>query len=290
MRILVYCLCAIFCIIGSVSAQTAPAAAPAAPAPPELGWKHSLVTAVTINQVAFTDWAQGGTNSLSWGATADGKSVDEMESVRWSNAYRFAFGQARIGTQGTRKTDDRIELEAVLTYKAGWLVEPYFGASLKSQFAPGYTYDAANVKTQVSKFFDPAYLVQSAGAAYQPAPEVKTRLGVGLREIVTSQFTMYADDPATTKIEKTSVKGGLESVTNVDLKIDDNVLFSTQLELFDAFQKLDQVIVRSTSSVTAKAGKFVTVILSLQLINERQVTPRTQVQQTLGIGASFTLF
>ncbi|MGD0339489.1 MAG: DUF3078 domain-containing protein [Bacteroidota bacterium] len=269
-----------------VDAQTQSTPPPA----PEYGWKHTLMTALTINQVAFTDWVQGGTNSLSWGASADGKSVNEMETLQWSNGYRFAFGQVRLGDQGTKKTDDKIDLETILIYKTVGCIQPFVAATLKTQFAPGYSYDANNVRTQVSAFFDPAELVQSTGVEYQPAKEVKTRLGLALREVLTSKFTRYADDPKTTTIEKTSVRGGLESATNVEFLIDDNVLFTTQLELFSAFKNLDEVIVRTNSSIMAKVGKYITVVLNLQLINERQITPRTQAKQTLGLGVSYRLF
>ncbi len=282
----IFLFLSVFSLALCVEAQTQPIPPPA----PEYGWKHTLMTALTINQTAFTDWAQGGVNSLSWGATADGKSIDNMETMQWLNVYHFAFGQTRVGDQGTKKTDDKIELESILTYKTGGYIEPYVAATLKTQFAPGYTYDANNARTQVSNFFDPAYLVQSAGAFYQPTKEVKTRLGLALREVLTSQFTGYADDPKTTTVEKSSVNVGLESVTNVEFLLDDNVLFTTQLELFSAFKKLDEVIVRTNSSIMAKVGKYITVALNLQLINERQITPRTQVKQTLGMGVSYTIF
>ena len=273
-----------------VKAQTEPAPPPAAPPPPVYGWTHGLVSAFTLNQVAFTDWAQGGVNTLSWNATADGKSVDEMEILRWFNGYRLGFGQARMGEQGTKKTDDKIELESMLSYKTGGYIEPYVAATLKTQFAPGYTYDADNVATQVSAFFDPAYLVQSAGLGYQPNKIIRTRFGLALREVLTSQYAAYADDPKTTTIEKSSVSGGLESVTNIDLPIDENVMFTSQLELFSAFKQMDEVIMRNTTSLAAKVGKYVIVVLNVQLINEKQITPRTQVKQTLGIGVSYTVF
>jgi hypothetical protein len=270
-------LCFLF-LAGHVEAQTEATPPPA----PVYGWTHGLVSALTLNQVAFTDWAQGGVNALSWNALADGKSVDEMEVLHWFNGYRFGFGQARMGDQGTKKTDDKIELESILMYKTGGYFEPYVAATLKTQFAPGYTYDANNVATQVSAFFDPAYLIQSAGIGYQPDKIIRTRFGLALREVLTSQFAAYADDPKTTEIEKSSVSIGMESVTNVELSIDDNVLFTTQLELFSAFKQLDEVIVRNTSTLAAKVGKYVTVLLNVQLINEKQITPRTQVKQTLG--------
>jgi len=257
--------------------------------PPELGWKHSAVAGLTATQVTFTDWAQGGDNALAYALSIDGKSTLEEQTIGWANACKFAFGQTRLGDQGLRKTDDRIDLESVLTYKLGGNVKPYAAATLKSQFAKGFTYDADGVKTAVSKFFDPAYLTQSVGALYQPAPEVKTRLGVGLREVLTSDFPVYADDPATLAVEKTRVDGGLESVTDLEWHLEDNLLLTAKLELFAPLKTLDQIVARNEYLLAAKVSKYVTVNLNVQLINERRTTPRTQVKETLALGVSYTL-
>ena len=105
-----------------------------APPPP---WKHSVVSGLTLTQVSFTDWAQGGENALSYTLSVDGKSVYDNDKTNWSNAYKLAFGQTRLGDQGLRKTDDKIDLENVLTYKLGDYVNPYAAATMKTQFARG---------------------------------------------------------------------------------------------------------------------------------------------------------
>ena len=257
---------------------------------PEYGWKHNLVSGLTLTQVAFTDWAQGGENALSYTLSADGKSEDDQEPTNWITTYKFAFGQTRLGSQGLRKTDDLIDLSTVLTFKLNTYINPYVAATFKTQFAKGYMYDAMGVETEVSKFLDPAYLTQSAGLGYQPTKEFRTRLGAGLREVITDQFNQYADDPATVEVEKTSVDGGLESVSNIDLAIDDNVLFTTQLELFAPFKRLDEVVVRSTTAITGKVNKYITAIFALQLINEKRISPKTQVKESIAIGLSYTIF
>ncbi len=256
---------------------------------PPYGWHHGIVAALTATQVSYTDWAQGGDNALAYALSLDGKSVNDAMTTNWSNSYKFAFGQARLGSQGLRKTDDRIALETVFMYKLNSYVNPYASATLLTQFVTGYKYDAAGGKTAVSKFFDPGYLTQTAGVGFSPTPEVKTRLGAGLREIITSEFPSYADDPKTVAIEKTSVKGGLESVTDIEWHLDDNLLFTAKLEMFAPFITLDQIVVRSGNTLVAKVNKYVTVNLDVQLINERQVTPRTQVKETLAIGFSYAL-
>ena len=250
---------------------------------PEYGWKHNLVSGLTLTQVAFTDWVQGGENALAYALTLEGKSVQDLETTTWGTSYKFAFGQTRLGDQGLRKTDDRIDLETILTYKVGVYINPYGAATFKSQFAKGYMYDAAGAKTPVSKFWDPAYLTQSVGAGYQPLPEVKTRIGAALREIVTQDFNGYADG------KKTKVDGGLESVTDVEWKLDDNILLKSKLELFSPFETMDEIVLRSDNSIVAKVSKYVSVNLNVQFINEPKVSPRTQIKETLAIGLSYTL-
>jgi hypothetical protein len=274
--------------VGIVKAQDTTAQSP--PPPPPYGWKHSLIAGLTLTQVAFTDWAQGGENALSYTFNADGKSVDDELTSNWITAYKFAFGQTRLGNQGLRKTDDIIDFSSVYTYKLGTYINPYAAVTLKSQFAKGYVYDAAGTETTVSKFFDPGYLTQSVGVGYQPTKEVKTRLGIALREILTDQFNQYADDPATAEIEKTAVDGGLESVTNIEFQLDDNILFKSDLELFAPVKRLDEVVVRSTTTITGKVNKYISAIFGLQLINEKRVSPRTQVKESISLGLSYTLF
>ena len=246
-------------------------------------WKHSLVSALTLTQVSFSNWTQGGENSLSYALSAEGQSTQALPQTNWVTSYKFAFGQARLGDQGLRKTDDKIDIQTILTYKLDTLLNPYVAGTLKSQFAKGYTYDNAGTATEVSAFFDPAYLTQTAGFEYHPIPEVKTRLGAGLREILTSQFTAYSGG------KKSEVDGGLESVTEVTWTLDENILLSAKVELFDPFKTMDQVVVRSDNTIAAKVSKFVTVNFNVQLINERKVSPRTQVKQTLALGLSYAI-
>lgn len=256
---------------------------------PTYGWTHGMVGGVTLTQVAYTDWAQGGENSLAWTLTLEGKSANDQQDLNWANSYKFGFGQTRLGSQGIRKTDDRIDLESVLTYKMGTYVNPYAAASFKSQFARGYKYDSGGGQTAVSEFFDPAYLTQSVGVGYQPIPEVKTRLGAALREIVTSTFTAYADDPATNTIEKTRVDGGLESVTEVEWKLAGNILLTSKLEMFSPFRTPGEIVVRSDNTIAAKVNQYISVNLNVQLINEKIISPRTQIKQALAIGLSYVL-
>lgn len=256
------------------------------------GWKHSVVSGLNLTQVSLKDWAQGGENALAWTLRLDGLSKLDDTSFVWGNSYKMSYGQAKLGSETTRKTEDRLELESVFTYKLGTEVNPYVGATLKTQFAEGVTIDANGVATPISKFFDPAYLMQGAGFGYRPSPAIKTRLGAALREIITSTYTSYANDPSTPVDQrvKTRVDGGVESVTDAELKLDDNLLLRSKLELFAPARKIREVTMRMDNTLTANVSKYVVVILNVQLINDPNTSTRTQEKEVLALGLTFTLF
>jgi hypothetical protein len=253
------------------------------------GWTHTVVTGLNLTEVAFKDWAQGGQNALAYTLWLSGRSVQDMEKTNWSNGYRFAFGQARLSDQGLRKTDDEIFFESLLTYKLWTYINPYASFIARTQFAKGFEYPGGT-EVGVSKFFDPASFTQSVGAAYKPIPEVVTRLGIGVREVVASQFaSLYTDDPSTAETEKVKIRGGIESVTNVEWSFAENMQFKAGLELFAPFRTLDEIIVRNDYSISAKVNKYVVVGFNVQLINDVTTTRRTQIKQVLAIGVSYTL-
>jgi hypothetical protein len=268
------------------------APAPQKPDSSKWGWKHSVVSGLTLTQVSLKDWAQGGEDALAWTIRLYGLSKLEDTSYFWGNSYKMTYGQARLGNQTTRKTEDRLEFESVFTYKLGTEINPYISATLKTQFTEGIMIDGSGNSTPVSKFFDPAYLTQSAGFGYRPSATIKSRLGAGIREIVTSTYTSYANDPSTPLSQrvKTRVDGGIESVTDAELKLDDNLLFRSKLELFAPIRKLGEITMRMDNTLTANVSKYIVVILNVQLINDVNATSRLQEKEVLAIGLSYTLF
>jgi hypothetical protein len=258
--------------------------------PDSLGpWNHRVIGTFTFTQVSYSNWAQGGQSALAYTATLDGRTQHNSEKTNWATTYKFAYGQTSVADQGFRKTDDKVDLQSVFTYKYGSYINPYVSATLKTQFAQGLKYDNEGHGTVVSAFFDPAFLTQAAGVGYQPLEVVKSRFGAALREIITSKFRGYSDDPTTTRIENVKIEGGVEWVTEVAWNIDDNALLSCKLELFSPIKKVNQVVVRGDNTLAVKVGKYITVNLNVQFINEQPVTPKTQVKQSLAVGLSYAL-
>lgn len=255
-----------------------------------VGWSLNLVSGLNLTQVAYKDWTQGGEDALAYTASITGGAIHLTEQTEWSNFLKLAYGQSKLGTQSIRKTDDEIYFESLFIYLLGTHINPYGSFTLRTQFAPGYEYPTDTTRFQVSKFFDPAYMTQSVGFAWQPDPIITTRLGVGVREVITSQFNQYADDHATPlEIEKIRIQGGLESVTSLAWEFAENMLLTSRLELFAPFKTLDQIIVRNDNLIAMKVNKYVTANFNLVLVNDVNVSSRTQMKETLSIGFSYTI-
>jgi hypothetical protein len=253
-------------------------------------WKHSVTAGITATQVSYTDWAQGGENALAWSTTLNGKSIYQQPLYLWTNTYSLAYGNTKLGTQGVRKTDDKIDIASEFKYLLGTFVNPYVAATFKTQFTTGYSYDNGGVGTPISNFFDPAYVTQSAGAGYQPIPEVKTRIGGALRETFAQEYSpVYTGKPISNSVTS-KVEGGLESVSEVDARLQDNLFLKAKLELFSAFENMQEVVVLSDNTLTAKINKYFSANLNVQLKHEKRVSPRTQIKQTIALGISYVLF
>jgi hypothetical protein len=253
------------------------------------GWKVSAVVGAGLSQAAFSNWAQGGENSFAYTLSGLVNGTLHGDRTRWSNTLSLRYGQAKIGSDEAKKTDDEIYFESIFVYRAWEPFHPYAAATLRTQFAPGYNYPDNAPRVRVSKFFDPAYLTESAGMIYEPSSIFSSRLGVAMREVITSEFPQYADDPSTLDIETTRFDVGLEWVSTLNYEFLPNMVYITRLELFAPFDEFDRVVVRWDNVISGKINNWFTVNLGVQVLNDVNVTPRTQLKQTLTLGVSYQL-
>jgi hypothetical protein len=255
--------------------------------PPKYGWQKSMVGGINLTQTSFDNWVQGGENQLAWQINLNGKFVNDQEKTNWANTGKFTYGNTKSGKEQAKKSIDEIKLESVLTYKLGVLINPFVAVTGETQFAPGYNY-GTTPKTQLSAFMDPGYLRESAGVGFKPNEIVKTRLGVALKQTITSDYPApYADDPKTTKIEKIKNEVGGESVTDVSWKISENSLFTSKLELFSALKSLEETDVNWDNVLTTKISKYFNVNFNFKLFYDRDISKMRQIKQAIALGVSY---
>ena len=136
--------------------------------------------------------------------------------------------------------------------------------------------------TAVSAFLDPGFFTQSIGAAYTPAAGIKTRLGIAMREVLTSKYNQYSGGA------KSQVWGGGESVTDAKWEFAQNMAADLPARDLRAIQSgLAIVFVRFDNTIAAKVNEYVNVSFNVQTVYDGSVSGHMQVKQVLAIGLSY---
>lgn len=254
-------------------------------------WTPSLVTSLGINQIAFSNWVKGGENSIAWTIIGDFH-YDKICAADWSfkNSVKATYGRSKIGGGAYRTTDNDLYIENVASYNLGWAVSPFISNSIRTQLASGFDYKVTPEK-EIANFFDPGYITQTIGFTYDKHQNIITRLGLGFQEIITNKFNQYSDDPTTkSEVEKFKFETGIESVTDADIKLDENIVYKSKLRLFSQFKSLDVWDVRWDNIIAAKITKYISVNFGYLLVYEKAQSPRTQIKEGLQVGFVYTVF
>lgn len=264
------------------------------PPPPQKTWLPSGVLGLNLSQLALVNWSQGGEEALAFTFySAFGLNYYDAPWA-FENKLKLAFGRTKLGSNDFRTTDNEFFLENLLTYNAGWFANPYFSNTVRTVLAKGYKYDDDDNSVYISNFFDPGYINQSIGLAYKASENFTTRLGVGFQETIVSTDSFAVnynvDDLNTTKVEKFKFDTGIESVSNFNVKLDDDLLYTSELRLFGTFDQLDVWDVRWDNILTAQVTKLINVNLNVLIIYDADQIAKTQLKEALQLGITYTIF
>ena len=254
----------------------------------DFGMAHQVIAGLNITQNTYKNWAAGGEDALAYTLTVNSKLEKNQSKYIWTATGDFAFGQTKLGDDPIRNAVDKISIEGLYTHKLGTFVNPYVGLGFDTQFAKGYDY-SASPKEAKSNFIDPLYIMGGAGAGFFLKPDLTTRLGLAFKETIADKYAVfYIDANDSTKTSR--FETGIESVTDYSVKLGENLLYETRLGLFSAFEHVDVVDIKWDNTWTAQVAKYVNVNLTLLVYYDEDIVKKTQIQETLAIGLTYTIF
>ena len=255
-------------------------------------WTPSLIVSANLSQVAFNNWSKGGENSLAYSFGVDWV-MEYQSDGKWSfkNQLKGDWGQSQTGDEIAKVTSNNAFNETVFFYDAGWVVEPYASNLIRTPITNGFDYGTVP-ETQIVAFFDPGYVTQSIGFAYEKSDVFQTRLGLAFEESFASKFALqYTDDPETSvDVEKFKFETGLESITDVKYEAFENVLYKGKLRLFSGFDRLDTWDVAMDNTITAKVNSWLNVNFTYLIVYKVSESIKTQTQQAIQVGITYSLF
>ena len=288
-------------IAGSTMAQSS--------APVDTSWKKGGMGSINFNQVALSNWAAGGENSMSGAAFLSLFANYAKDRLSWDNQLDLAYGLLKSGDAKVRKNEDKIDLNSKVGYKVSANSKFYytFLFNFKSQFENGYYYkNDTLLKYPISKFLAPGYLLYSIGIDYKPDDAFSLYLSpltgrtIIVNDDMLSQAGAFGVDPG--KKSLTQLGAYLRAMYKKDVFT--NVNFQTKLELFSNYLDNPQnIAVNHEILIAMKVNKFITANIGTQMIyddiipvtviketsgvKEAKTGPRLQFKEVFGIGLSY---
>jgi hypothetical protein len=271
-----------------------------------VGWKKSLLVDVTTTQTAYSDsWVGGEAGSLNWVSNLNGTAEKQMAPwLNYRSILKLSFGQTVTQDDSTKrwskpkKSTDLIDWDNLGRLTLQSFVDPYVAFRLESQFA-------FKLSEEKSVYLSPMKFTESFGIARKFYSGGKTdaiisRFGFAFRQI---KSDLLVSGSTTETKSVTTNDGGIESVTDVQLTMNERLVYVSKLGLYKAvfFSEKDKVAgtpfeddwkaidVNWENAVTAQLSKIITTKLYAQLLYDKQISHRGRLKETLGIGFLFKL-
>lgn len=132
----------------------------------DLGWRIKNEAGLLLNQVSFTNWNSGGTNSISGIISVKSSTKYKQEKWFWDSDLDLKYGLNKQQDNGVKKTEDVIEFNSNVVLETDSLSNWFYSGrlSFSTQFSNGYKYPDKD--EAISKFLAPGYMFFGVGMEY----------------------------------------------------------------------------------------------------------------------------
>lgn len=257
-------------------------------------WFYYGQNNLIFNQSSFSNWNSGGNNNI--GVIGKISYQINYKKDRHFLDYNIKMGYGFVSSAGqsTRKTDDYIDLSANYGYDLGKNYYLSTGFQFLSQFMPGYNYSATPnpaKSDKISDFLAPAYINVGLGVSYNPQENFQI-----IFRPINGKFTLV-EDPLLQKVgnfglerDGQSLRSELGAMLNVQyrLKIYKDINFTNNLNFFTNYlYHSERVDIGYSGALNLKFNKFISTIVTLDLLYDHDQVEKLQVKQTLGLGIAY---
>lgn len=256
-------------------------------------WSITGQNAVMFNQAAFSNWVGGGANNVGWLASVNANFTYEKGKNLWENIFTLNYGQNTTQGLGTRKTQDVINVSSNYgrQFSKSWYVSA--GASVQSQFSPGYEDGNNPAAKKISAFMAPGYVNAGLGITYRP----NDNLTVTMRP-ANARFTFVLDKELQLagtyglKADGDSFLMQFGFYANViyKLKLMENIEMMNTGNIFSNYlENPDHMVLSYNMLLKMKINKHISSNITLDLLYDHNQIQKTQLKQTLGVGFAYNI-
>ncbi len=249
-------------------------------------YSQSVSSKLQMSQSAYSNWTKGGQNSFAWNIIVDGTFRRDKSKYFIQNKTKLTYGKTKINGS-SRVHIDGLFSEFLISNKKKNL-SIFASAKAESQFDVGRNYKVTP-HVSVSNFLDPIYVTISSGVSFPPTKIFKTRLGFSGKATFTKDYPKWSDNPKTPGIEKYRFERGVESVTDVNLKIMENVSLRSKWTIFSQLKKFNTTDMNLTTLLSARVNKYLSVDFNHVFIYDIDQSKKPQMSELIAMGIGFNI-
>lgn len=259
-------------------------------------WFYYGQNNVVFNQSSFSNWNSGGNNNIGIIGKINYNISYKNRRHFLDNNIQLGYGFVSSQGESSRKTEDYINLMTNYGYDVGKNFYLSTGFQFLSQFSAGYNYSQTPSPTfddRISRFMSPGYVYAGVGVLYNPNENFQI-----IFRPLNGKFT-FVNDPYLQKAGKyglerdgQSIRSELGALVNIlyRVKIFKDINLVNQVNFFSNYIfNAERVDVAYNGTLNIKFNKFISTVVSLDLLYDHDQTQKLQLKQSLGIGFSYNL-
>ncbi len=267
-------------------------------------WQKAFDASFLMNLNNYSDnWAGEEASSFNWVINGNGNFQKQIYSyLNSSNRVKLSFGQTSSKMKSDSlwgdptKSSDVIDLESIEKITLNWLVDPFAGLRVESQFI-----DESD--TLKACYVNPMRITESFGIArviYKNMnAEISSRIGAAFKQSLNRNF--ITDTLNMSRGSDMTNDGGVEFVSDAIIPFKENATYTGRFSLYKAlfyseanslvglpnendWKMVDAVF---DNILSVKIGEYFTMNLNIQVLYDKEVDLKTRIKETLGIGINY---
>lgn len=259
------------------------------------------IVGANFSSVGLSNWAGGGNNSISLGANTGLGLNYVTKSLSWNNSIEAGYGVIKLGSEGFRKTDDRLIVSSKFGHKAASHLSYSALLDFRTQFAKGFDYnklDSAGNYLRISDFMSPGYLTIGLGMNYKPVDFIDIYFSPISNRVIFVLDDSLSQNGAFGVAPGKNIKSELGATYDMLLQraIVENVDLRSRLNLFAPYEAIASIVVNWEFGLNFKVNEYINAGFNLSLIyddkininrDDKTVGPATQIKHVINIGFAY---
>ena len=264
----------------------------------ESAWTHEGLTGLNFSQTSFTNWSEGGENSMAGNVYFNGTLNYKEGKNAWDNSLSANYGMNYTDATDWRKNIDNLNLSSKFGRQ---ITEHLYYAALfdfKTRMGYGYQYTDSS-KEVISKFLTPGYLNLSVGIDYKPNDHISLYYSPVAGKMTLTNDTLFSTRYGVDAGKKSRFELGSTFKGTVSYNLfEDKLTIKSVLDLFTAYnESFGNVDVNWDVLIGYNLTSLLTLTFQSTLKYDDDIKfidadggihgARTQFKEILGVGLSY---